>query len=360
MINIKLMKEHTRNLNVLYVEDDLSLMEGTAELLENFFTNLDTANDGEAGLAKYVDYEKEHGKYYDLIITDINMPKMDGIVMSEQILKINHEQRIVITTAHNEIEFLSTAIDIGIDGFITKPIQNEKLIHVLYKVAHAISNHKFVESHIGMIESLNIQLDMQNKELIRKNQDLEKSFRMLNTMVNKEQLAHLEKSPGISEEDAQVDVYLQEQIQSLIEDDLEELKEIHIEIDLVIIGILNNSGSISLATLEKLTDKFTKYAFILSFYNFFDEIGSSMTNFANTIKENSLPENEENIRNTFMLLESFMYVLGKWQNGLLDGNSNNINSLDASMISDMKTIVNMWTQADKEFAEKDLDGIFDF
>lgn len=360
MINVKLIKEHTKDLSVLYVEDDLSLIESTSELLKNFFKRLDTAHDGETGLAKYLDYEKEFAKHYDLIITDINMPKMSGIAMGKKMLEINSEQVIVITTAHHEIEHLSSALDLGIDGFITKPLQNEKLMNVLYKVAHAISNSKFVESHIEMIEDLNMRLDTQNRELVKKNKELEKSFRMLDTMVHKDHLTHPKKTSQAIKEEIQKDERLQEQIQSLIEDDLEELKEIHIEIDLIVIDILNNSNSIDMGSLQELTDKFMKYASVLSFYNFFDKLGSSMKNFAITIKEKPLPENEESRRNIFMLLESFIYVLGKWQNDLFHGDSKTINSLDASMISDMKTIVNMWTQADEEFSERDLERIFNF
>lgn len=173
MLDIKVIKEYTRDLSVLYVEDDVSLMDATHELLGNFFPHLDLAFDGEDGLYKYIDYEKEHGKYYDLIITDINMPKMNGIVMSDKILKINYEQSIVIVTAHNEIDYLFAALKSGVDGFLIKPIQTEKLMFTLFKVAQNISNRKLVESHIAMIEELTIRLDMQNKELMAKNQELE-------------------------------------------------------------------------------------------------------------------------------------------------------------------------------------------
>jgi YesN/AraC family two-component response regulator len=186
MINIKLLKELTHDLSVLYVQNDISLMEDTSELLENYFKKVDTEYDGQAGFDKYIAYEKENGKPYDLIISDINMPKLNGIAMSKKIRAMNHEQFIVIITAHNEVEFLSSALDLGIDGYVTKPIENLKLIKVLYKVAQAITNNKFVESHIQVVEDLNMQLDIQNKELAsknkelhNKNQELEKSFRML-------------------------------------------------------------------------------------------------------------------------------------------------------------------------------------
>ncbi len=185
MKDIKLIREKTKDITVLYVEDDLSILNSTSSLLEKFFTNLDTADNGESGIEQYIEYEKEYGKYYDLIITDIFMPRMNGIIMSEKILNINLEQSILIMTAHNEIEFISAAMAMGIDGFVTKPIVMEKLIQILYKVSHAISNNKFVESNIVIMKDLNTRLEIQNKELIAKDKELEKYKSMIDTMIHK-------------------------------------------------------------------------------------------------------------------------------------------------------------------------------
>jgi len=123
MKNLKLLIEYTKNLNVLYVEDDLELLETTRELLENFFLRLDVAKDGQEGLEKYLTFNKEKGFSYDLVVTDINMPNMNGLDMSVQMLKTSPMQSIVITSAHNEIEFLSKAIDIGIEAKIKIYVQ---------------------------------------------------------------------------------------------------------------------------------------------------------------------------------------------------------------------------------------------
>jgi len=367
MKNIKILLQYSKNLNVLYVEDDLSLLQTTSELFLHYFNNIDIASNGQEGLDKYNEYKKANDDYYDLIITDINMPKLNGIDMSKEILDINAMQAIVITTAHNEVEYLNQAINLGINGFVTKPINNNQLIKVLHKACIAISDHKFVDSHIEIIETLNVELDekniilqKQNKELVDKNTELEKSFRMLDTMVHKEQLSHSKKVTEETAQNTADDKHIQEQIEHLIYDDLNELKELHSEIDLNVISILNSVDSIDIYALQNLIKKFLKYSTILSIYSFFDELGGSMNGFALTLKENPLPQNEESVTNIFMLLESFMYVLGRWQDDLSLGNANNINSLDASMISDMHTITNMWTQKEEVLNEDDLDDIFDF
>jgi len=360
MQDMKLILEYTRELNVLYIEDDKSLLRSTSELLENFYLRLDTANNGQDGLNKYFEYFKEHNSYYDVIITDINMPILDGIEMSVQMIKANPMQSIIITTAHNEIEYLSSAIDLGISAFVSKPINNSKLMKAIYKTAQAISDHKFVTSHVDMMENLNMKLESQNRELLAKNAELEKSSRMLDTMANKEQLLQSSQEIELNADDYEYDNLRHEQIQNLIADDLEELKEVHTDIDFNIINIINSIDKIDVQALPNLVDLFSKYASILSYYNFFDELSSAMKVFSNTLNDNPLPDNDESIKNIFMLLESFMYVIGKWQEDLASSDGSKINALDASIISDMHTITNMWTQKEEETCEEDLDDIFDF
>ena len=359
-MELKLLLEYTKDMKVLYIEDDAQLLKTTTELLDNYFTIVDTAPDGQAGLCKYLAYSKKHGDFYDIVITDINMPNLNGIEMSKVIYSINPTQEIIITSAYSEVEYLSTAIELGINGFITKPINNKQLTKVIYKVSQSISNQKFVDSHVEIIENLNLKLEQQNKELMVKNAELVKSFRMLDTMVNKKHLMKFEDEQEIAAGSESDEDLIKAQIQDLINDDLFELKDIHAEIDYAIINIMQNNNPVLSDIIEDLVTQFAKYASILSFYTFFDELGASMSSFSKTLKKNPLPENEESIKNIFMLLESFMYVLGKWQDDLSSGDESKINSLDASIISDMHTITNMWTQKEQLSSEDDLDDIFDF
>ena len=359
-MELKLLLEYTKDMNILYVEDDIELLNTTKELLENCFETVDIAVNGQDGLDKYLTYHKENEYFYDIVITDINMPKLNGIEMSKVIYSINPTQKIIITSAYNEIEYLLSAIELGIDGFITKPINTKQLNKVIYKVSQDIGNQKFVESHVEVIENLNLKLEQQNKELLAKNAALVKSFRMLDTMVNKKKLT---KAKAGKEEVAEIESdedLIKEQVQDLIRDDIFELKDIHAEIDLAIINIMNSKDTITDELINSLAKQFAKYASILSFYTFFDDLGRSMSNFSKTLENNPLPEDEDTIKNIFMLLESFMYVLGKWQNELASGDESKINSLDASIISDMNTITNMWTKKEQFGNEGDLDDIFDF
>lgn len=372
MNNYKLILESTKDLNVLYVEDDIELQTTIKELLTNFFNSVDSAENGKVGLEKYLEYYNKNNSYYDLVVTDINMPVMDGIDMSINIRKHNFDQSILVVSAHNEVDYLSSAIEIGVNGFVAKPIKHEQFSNVLYKTSQAISDRKFVQEHVGRMEDLNIQLEQQNRELLAKNLELEKSSRMLDTIVHKEQISHV-ISPVSTKVNSEVNVKAQEipleedsllteQIQDLIHDDLNELRDIHTEIDVCTIDIIKNIESVDPDAIPCLAGLFTKYASILALYNFFEQLSTSIAHFSRVLQDNPLPSNKDTVKNIFILLESFIYVLGKWQEDLVSGDDSKINSLDDSIISDMHTITNIYLQneIEEEVCEEALDDIFDF
>ena len=133
---MKKIKKLVENLTVLYVEDEKSSREQLSEILNLLFYSVDTAFNGEDALKQYNDKE------YDIVITDINMPKMNGIELIKRIKKQNPSQNIIIISAHNDSEYLLQAIEVGIDSFIIKPLKMEQLLQVLTKIANIIYTHK--------------------------------------------------------------------------------------------------------------------------------------------------------------------------------------------------------------------------
>lgn len=110
-----------QNLKILYVEDEESIRNELLEILELDFDNVFVANNGEEGLALY----KEHNP--DLVISDIQMPKMDGLEMSKEILLINKDAKIILTTAFNEGRFIKEANSLNVVAYVTKPIDLKQL-----------------------------------------------------------------------------------------------------------------------------------------------------------------------------------------------------------------------------------------
>lgn len=146
MINAKRLKECTGNLTVLYVEDDNKLREDTTRLLKNFYNDVQIATNGYEGLEKY-----KNGAY-DLIITDLNMPVMDGMEMSREIKLIDPEQVIVVTSAYDDSKYLIDLINMGVDTFILKPLDLQRFLGALYRVCKAINDAKELERFYDLLE----------------------------------------------------------------------------------------------------------------------------------------------------------------------------------------------------------------
>ena len=121
-----------QQLKVLYVEDNQEAREATIGLLENIFDNTTVAINGEDGLEKF---KKDN---FDLILTDINMPKMNGIEMTTKIREINQDIPILILSAYNESGYFMETIRQGVDGYLLKPIDLNQFIDMINKAIEKI------------------------------------------------------------------------------------------------------------------------------------------------------------------------------------------------------------------------------
>jgi YesN/AraC family two-component response regulator len=138
-----------KNLELLYIEDEADVMSQTKLILDDFVKVVHTAKDGEEGLKMALELP------IDIIIADINMPKMNGIDMIKA-LKNEHEKDIpcIITTAHTDTEYLIDAINLKVDGYIIKPINIKDLINSVYTVMLPIIQKKEIEGCAHVVDSL--------------------------------------------------------------------------------------------------------------------------------------------------------------------------------------------------------------
>ncbi|MDD5053393.1 MAG: response regulator [Sulfuricurvum sp.] len=126
-------------MRILYVEDEPSIREHTRWLLSTIFSEIEVASDGLDGLNKY------QMNKFDIVITDILMPEMNGIEMIKKIKEINFKQQIIVTSACEESNYLLELINLGIAQFLLKPIQTNHIIQNLYEVVTNIYNQRKVD-----------------------------------------------------------------------------------------------------------------------------------------------------------------------------------------------------------------------
>ncbi len=140
--DLKELLNFSHKLNVLFVEDNYDVRIQLLKLLENFFTKIDVETDGLDALNKYIDYKKENNKYYDLIITDLSMPKLDGIDFCQKVIEKNPKQLILVISAHTESAKLLKLIDIGIFKFLQKPVDYRDLLNTLSSIINKLKEEK--------------------------------------------------------------------------------------------------------------------------------------------------------------------------------------------------------------------------
>ena len=125
--------EILKKVNILYVEDEDEVRTLTTSILKSLVHNLVEAANGLEGLELFKKHNsQENGnddiKPFDLIITDINMPKMDGLKMLKEIHEIDPYIPSIITTAHNDADFLRESINQKVRGYVNKPLNLKDLI----------------------------------------------------------------------------------------------------------------------------------------------------------------------------------------------------------------------------------------
>lgn len=189
MLDYILLEKYGKKISVLFVEDDDSLRKEMGFLLADIFENVDISIDGEEGFRKYSEYYKKNLSYYDLIITDIQMPNMNGINLIKNIYNLNPKQKVLVLSAHNESDYLLELVNLGIAQFILKPVDYDSFLEIIFKVSQNIYEKKYKkESKDTPFVRLTQELfwNKELKQLIFKNQILKltkKEFLLLDLLL---------------------------------------------------------------------------------------------------------------------------------------------------------------------------------
>lgn len=121
--------EKIKQLRILYVEDEKDLQKVIANFLFSLVEKIDVADNGEEAYELYVKNN------YNVIITDINMPKLNGIDLIKKIRETNSSIPIIVTTAYNEKKYLEELNEIGMSEYLMKPLDVTILVERLVKVS---------------------------------------------------------------------------------------------------------------------------------------------------------------------------------------------------------------------------------
>lgn len=175
MLNSKEILKYTKNLSILFAEDHDDLRENTTEILKNFFHRVDSVTDGKHALAKYKEYQDETSSYYDIVLSDIQMPHINGVELTSRLYEINPSQLLIILSAHDDTKYLLPLINLGIEQFVKKPIDYQELLRALLNSSKkasqtAIISQPNISAKIQL--SSNVVFDKANSSLLENNKIL--------------------------------------------------------------------------------------------------------------------------------------------------------------------------------------------
>ena len=159
-MSIKDVVKISQNLKLLYIEDDVTSRASTLEMLTNFFSDISIAVDGLDGYEQFT-----HGNF-DIILSDINMPKLNGIDMLHRIRDVDKEIPVLFLSAYNEVSYLLDGIKFGVDGYIIKPLELNQFIVSLKKVTDKILLKKENEEYKQYLE----------REVLNRTEELDKKL----------------------------------------------------------------------------------------------------------------------------------------------------------------------------------------
>jgi YesN/AraC family two-component response regulator len=137
----ELKREYLKSLTLLYVEDDESTRNQFSMFFKHLAGTIITETNGADGLIAY----RKHRP--DIIVTDIWMPVMDGLQMVGEIRPTDKAVSIIMLSAFVDTEYLQKSINLGINAYLTKPVNSKHLEKTLLDQAHLLR----VEAELQMV-----------------------------------------------------------------------------------------------------------------------------------------------------------------------------------------------------------------
>ncbi len=156
-------------ISLLYVEDEQGTRETLTKIISHRYPELDifVCRDGREGLESFRQYHQQ------IVLTDINMPLTNGILMASEVRKISRGTEIIALTAFAHTDYLLQAIEIGISHYILKPVDVKQIFKVLDKTIAFIRSEQELARQNKIIHELNKELSQKKIELETANLELE-------------------------------------------------------------------------------------------------------------------------------------------------------------------------------------------
>lgn len=196
---------------VMLVEDEEFILQGIRYIIDWEALSMEVvamAHNGQEALEMFKQNQ------VDIVITDVEMPSMNGLALLEEIHKITSRTRAIILSGYDEFEYARTALRLGVDEYILKPIDDEQLTEALIRADKRLDELDrqmagSMEDKIGWLRFLKGKLAREEEakyyQMLPPIEEEEKLYAAMmkidtNTLENEESmtdiLVEIQKEPG--------------------------------------------------------------------------------------------------------------------------------------------------------------------
>lgn len=321
-------RHQLQSLPVLLVEDNKTTCLLMEALLSKYFQKVHVAYNGIEAL------DILQTTPIPFVITDINMPEMDGLTLSKQIHEHYPKTHIVIMSADSDTEIILISVNLGIDGYILKPINESSVANTVMRVGKILVNETLQEEYSHHLNALNTQLNEKIKALEEANARYEKMLKRFDIRIEQEFIKSRQQNKPTKKID-----YDLEKIEP---EHLDELLEIESEIDCFANLILMKKISpTSMNEIKDIGNKLFKYQSILKKYPHHLKISDSIADLARTLQQCDEDVKLEYIQESGPYFDSLFFMLFRFREEILSKlpHVKQPNMYDASMMADIAQII---------------------
>lgn len=308
VILVEKLREFAKHIKILIAEDSEQFRLNVCESLKlASFKEIGIAENGEKALLMHA------ANKYDVILTDINMPVKSGIDIIKELRNNNDDAYIIVMTAHNESTYYNELIELGVNGFLSKPFSLMLLLFTLSQVCKTVYESKKIK---------------ELKEEVIKEQNKTIAYAYAIEHEQKNDLNYLRKSYEVISAQEFSENYPMDT--SILCDKLEAYDE---QLDMHVDRFLTTLDS---ETKQQVIEVFNKYGETLGVITEFENIAVAFKHFAEFLSENS---NFTNIQECKEMLFCLASDLREWRTAIfIRKDAHNIHYLDASMINNIMII----------------------
>lgn len=144
---------------LMIADDEPLIRRGIKQLIDLSSLQIEEiyeASTGEEALKIFEDFKPE------IILMDINMPKIDGLTVAKKIKSINSDIKIAIITGYNYFDYAQTAIKIGVEDYILKPISKSDVSEIIIKLVTNIENERKAKEIEKVVDKITVTDSQEN------------------------------------------------------------------------------------------------------------------------------------------------------------------------------------------------------